>query len=528
MFNNKDSYIENKKIFYVFFLFLFLFFLFNFYISKNSSSKRELSNSSIFKKEEFFSFKKFNNFFLKSKKFIYNENFIFLNIDSNLNTYSHYIEFSNIGAKINKFFLISKYNNVPLINSNDENSCFFSLKAKEIDEHEIYKEEYSENNILNYILITKNNIKIEKKFFFNNENFILDNQMIFTNLSNNNKIFDFDYLFNFINYEYYKKNIFSDNKEIVFFYDSFDKKKNVENLNDLNNFFFNNNFKFFGFNEKFFLFLLFNKNVNLDFNSISAKVFGNKKTICLSKKNLEISKDIPQIIFLNSFFGFKNTGNIAQINSNFSNFIDYGIFEIFSKTLLFFLFKINGFFNNLGLSIIILTFLIKLITYPLTKKSMESMKKMKEISSDIKYLQDKYSEDKNVLSQKQMELYKEKGIYPWTGCLPTLIQIPLWISLYQALLNSVDFFRESFLWLDDLTLPDNYFILPFFSFFSSIFQTLSQPQTDNNKNILSNYLLYIMPFVILYFTFILPSGLSLFIIFNSFITFIHQVILKKK
>ena len=115
----------------------------------------------------------------------------------------------------------------------------------------------------------------------------------------------------------------------------------------------------------------------------------------------------------------------------------------------------------MGAAVIVLTILLKLITWWPTTKSMKSMKAMAKLKPEMDKIKDKFGNDKEKMNQKVMELYKEHNINPLGGCLPMLIQMPIYIALYSMLGNSVELYRSGFLgWIHDLTAPDPYFVLP--------------------------------------------------------------------
>jgi YidC/Oxa1 family membrane protein insertase len=140
---------------------------------------------------------------------------------------------------------------------------------------------------------------------------------------------------------------------------------------------------------------------------------------------------------------------------------DYGKLTIISQPLFWLLSKVHGFVGNWGWSIIIVTILLKLLFYKLTETSGRSMAKMRTIAPRIKSIQERYKDDREQLAKQTMELYKREKINPVAGCLPIVVQIPVFLAFYWVLLESVEMRQAPFmLWIQDLSAMDPYFILP--------------------------------------------------------------------
>ncbi len=168
-----------------------------------------------------------------------------------------------------------------------------------------------------------------------------------------------------------------------------------------------------------------------------------------------------------------------------------------------------------ALAIILLTILIKVILYPLSKKQMQSMKKMQQLAPKIKQIQDKYKKkDPQKMQQKVMELYKENDVNPMSGCLPLLIQMPILIALYRALLN-YNFTNPAhahFIWIESLKQPDHFYILPILAALTTFLQT---KLTTNTADQTQKTMLYFMPLFIGWIAATVPAGLALYwVVFN--------------
>ena len=200
-------------------------------------------------------------------------------------------------------------------------------------------------------------------------------------------------------------------------------------------------------------------------------------------------------------------------------------FDFINKPLSSLFILIIQWSQNPGIAIIILTALIKYITAPLLASSIKSQQDIAEVSSIIKKIQQEHKNDKTLQQEEQLRLYKEKKINPLSGCLPIIIQMPVWISLYYILNNSIEIYQQPLgLWISDLTLPDPYFILPILICISSMYtQLFSSPSTLNNS-----LLTWLFPIFISFLMSSLPSGLNLHILINNLLSILQQMISKKK
>ena len=177
-----------------------------------------------------------------------------------------------------------------------------------------------------------------------------------------------------------------------------------------------------------------------------------------------------------------------------------------------------------GIAIIILTLLIRILFWPLTHKSTESMKRMQEVQPELKALQEKYKKDPPRMQQETMKLYKEKRVNPMGGCLPMFIQIPVFFALFTVLRNAIELRFSSFLWIKDLSTAENLFagsiplvgalnILPIIMSLSMIWQQkLSSPGTamTPEQQQQQRIMMFMMPVMMLFFFYTMPSGLVLY------------------
>jgi YidC/Oxa1 family membrane protein insertase len=200
--------------------------------------------------------------------------------------------------------------------------------------------------------------------------------------------------------------------------------------------------------------------------------------------------------------------------------VDYGFFKLLAEPLFWVMDKIHGVIGNWGWSIIFLTILIKLAFYKLSEQAGFSMAKMRKITPRMQKLQERYKEDRQVLSQKMMELYKTEKVNPAAGCLPLLVQMPVFIALYWVLLESVELRQAPFMfWLDDLSARDPFFVLPLLMGVSMFVQQKMNPPPPDP---VQAKVMMALPVVFTFFFAFFPSGLVLYWLVNNVLTAAQQ------
>jgi YidC/Oxa1 family membrane protein insertase len=200
--------------------------------------------------------------------------------------------------------------------------------------------------------------------------------------------------------------------------------------------------------------------------------------------------------------------------------VDYGWLTFLAKPIYWLLEQLHGFVANWGWAIVLLTIIIKLIFYPLSAASYKSMAKMKAVTPRLMKLRELYANDKAKLNQAMMELYKTEKINPLGGCLPILVQIPVFIALYWVLLASVEMRNAPWVgWITDLSVPDPYFILPIVMAITMFIQTkLNPPPPDP----IQAKVMMAMPIVFSVFFFFFPAGLVLYWLVNNVLSIAQQ------
>jgi YidC/Oxa1 family membrane protein insertase len=199
---------------------------------------------------------------------------------------------------------------------------------------------------------------------------------------------------------------------------------------------------------------------------------------------------------------------------------DYGYLTILAKPIFWLLENIHTYVGNWGWSIILLTILIKLVFFPLSAASYKSMARMKEVQPRLMAMKEQYKGEPQKLNQAMMEMYRKEKINPLGGCLPVVIQIPVFISLYWVLLSSVEMRGAPWiLWIHDLSIPDPYYILPLVMAVSMFVQTKLNPTPPDP--IQAKVMMY-MPIVFSVMFFFFPAGLVLYWVVNNLLSIAQQ------
>jgi YidC/Oxa1 family membrane protein insertase len=211
---------------------------------------------------------------------------------------------------------------------------------------------------------------------------------------------------------------------------------------------------------------------------------------------------------------------VGGVDAKLGDAVNYGWTEAIARPMLAVLKAVHVVVPNWGIAIIVLTILLKAVTWWPTTKSMKSMREMAKCKPEIDKLKAKYAEDKQKFNMAVMALYKERGISPLGGCLPMLIQMPIYIALYSMLGNSVELYRSSFVgYIHDLTAPDPYYVLPVLTGVLMFAQQRFSPTPPDGQQ---KAMMYMMPVMFTAFSIFLPSGLTIYILTNTLLTMGQQ------
>lgn len=220
------------------------------------------------------------------------------------------------------------------------------------------------------------------------------------------------------------------------------------------------------------------------------------------------------------FIGPKLQDTLADVAPGLDLAVDYGWLTVIAKPIFWLLSQIHALVGNWGWAIIVLTILLKLAFYKLSETSYRSMANMRQLTPRLQALKDRYGDDKQRLNQAMMELYKTEKINPLGGCLPILVQIPVFIALYWVLLESVEMRQAPFvLWLNNLSAPDPYYILPLIMGVSMFVQQKLNPAPPDP---MQAKVMMSLPFVFTVFFAFFPSGLVLYWTVNNLLSIAQQ------
>ena len=226
------------------------------------------------------------------------------------------------------------------------------------------------------------------------------------------------------------------------------------------------------------------------------------------------------------YVGPKIQDKLEQLAEGLDLTVDYGYLTILSQPLFYLLDWINNFIGNWGWSIIIVTLLIKAAFYKLAETSYRSMANMRRVQPKMMAIRERYADDKQNQSRAMMDLYKKEKINPLGGCLPMVIQIPVFIALYWVLLESVELRQAPFiLWIKDLSVKDPFFVLPVVMGVSMYFQQKLNPAPVDP---IQAKVFMLLPFVFTVFFAFFPAGLVLYWVVNNLLTIAQQWFITKK
>ncbi len=224
---------------------------------------------------------------------------------------------------------------------------------------------------------------------------------------------------------------------------------------------------------------------------------------------------------VNGYIGVKELKILTSINKEMGDIVEYGWFTFIAKPVFLLLSYLESIIGNWGWAIIATTLIIRVILFPLTYKGMVSMTKMKELAPKIKELQKKYKGEPQKLNAHTMELYKKHGANPLGGCLPMLMQIPIFFALYRVLQNSAELQSAPWiLWIHDLSTKDPYFILPILMGITMFWQQHISPNSiqDPTQAKIMKYL----PVIFTFFFMTFPAGLTLYWFVNNLFSIVQQ------
>ncbi len=222
------------------------------------------------------------------------------------------------------------------------------------------------------------------------------------------------------------------------------------------------------------------------------------------------------------FIGPKDIDLLRAADHHLDKALDFGMLHFLAVPMLRFLRWSHGWTGSWALAILLLTVLVKLVLLPLTHRSFVQMEKMRQLKPHMDAIREKYGNDQQKLNQEMMALYKTHKVNPLGGCLPMLVQMPVWFALYRTIYASVDLYRAPlFGWIRDLSAPDPYFVLPALLGVMMFLQQKVTPTTVDSAQ--AKVMGTVMPIVFTLMMLFLPSGLVLYIFMNTVLSMGQQL-----
>jgi YidC/Oxa1 family membrane protein insertase len=217
---------------------------------------------------------------------------------------------------------------------------------------------------------------------------------------------------------------------------------------------------------------------------------------------------------------------LVAIDPNLRNIVEYGLFTFVASPMFTALNWLNNYVNSWGWSIILFTIFIRILLFPISAKGMISMHKLKELAPKMKEVQAKYKGDPQKMQMHTMELYKKNGANPLGGCLPFLLQIPVFFAVYRVLVNAIELKGTEWLYIADLSQMDPYYVMPILMGASMYFQQKITPNNFTDPMQAKMFQFLPVVFTLLFMTF--PAGLVLYWFVNNLLSIAQQAIINKK
>lgn len=225
-------------------------------------------------------------------------------------------------------------------------------------------------------------------------------------------------------------------------------------------------------------------------------------------------------LIYSSIIAPKELSLLSDVDANLTKVISFGFFSFIAKPMLMAMKWFYSIFQNWGLSIILLTLLVRMIVMPLHVMSFRSMKTMQKIQPMIQSLREKYKDDSMALNREMMELMKKNKVNPLSGCLPMLLQIPVFFALYSVFGQSIELYKSPFIfWIKDLSSMDPYYVLPILM---AIVMYLQQKMTPSNMDPAQAKVMQFLPLIFSFMMLTLPSALTLYIFVSTLFGIIQQ------
>ncbi len=250
---------------------------------------------------------------------------------------------------------------------------------------------------------------------------------------------------------------------------------------------------------------------------------------------VSLEKELCKIMV---YLGPKEIDRLKGVGHNLSEAINFGWFDPIAKPLLYVLNFFYKYLHNYGIAIIVLTVLIKVLFWPLAHKSAKSMKTMQKLQPRLQKLKEKYGDDKERLNKELMQLYRTYKVNPMSGCLPMLLQIPVFFALYKVLLQAIELRHAPFaLWINDLSAPDRLMIpgvhipmiggIPVLTLLMGVSMYLQQKMSPSSLDPTQAKMMQLLPVIFTFMFINFPSGLVLYWLVNNVLSIVQQYYVNK-
>jgi YidC/Oxa1 family membrane protein insertase len=279
-----------------------------------------------------------------------------------------------------------------------------------------------------------------------------------------------------------------------------------------------------GFADKYFISSILSENNSIAAVEIKKNAAGFFESI-VSAPQFTINPGQSSTVIHKLFVGPKDLDILKAQGNSFEQCLDLGWFAALAKPLLYTLKFFHKYVGNYGVAIIIITIILKMIFFPLTHKSYKSMKEMQKIQPEMARLREKYKDDRDAMNKAVMELYRDHKVNPMGGCLPMVVQIPVFFALYKSLMFSIELRHAPFFfWVTDLADKDPYYVTPVIMGISMFVQ---QKMTPSNMDPMQQKMMLALPVVFTFMFLSFPSGLVLYWLVNNILTVSQQMYINK-
>ena len=279
-----------------------------------------------------------------------------------------------------------------------------------------------------------------------------------------------------------------------------------------------------GFADKYFINSILSDNNSIASVELKKNQAGFFESV-ISSPQFTVNPGKSAAVAYRLFVGPKDIDILKAQGNSLEQSLDLGWFTVIAKPLLYTLKFFYNYVGNYGVAIIIITIILKILFFPLTHKSYKSMKGMQKIQPEMTKLREKYKDDRDAMNKAVMELYRDHKVNPMGGCLPMIVQIPVFFALYKSLMFSIELRHAPFyLWITDLADKDPYYVTPLIM---GVTMFIQQKMTPSNMEPLQQKIMLALPVVFTFMFLSFPSGLVLYWLINNVLTIGQQMYINK-